>query len=197
LFILGFISTFINYILPLVPLAVLSTVFLFRFADDRRVALAAGLAALLGILNGFTGDVYLEWVLTGSLVSCLLLVLPSYWGIRKEGMAALLAIWVLGCAFKTQNYWRKPPDPNRVWVLAVLAHPAVYPGEALYFVGEETDARALEFYSDYQIYPLSQLPRTQPDGALLFEYQKKVIFLPYPQKALRDSALKGDISLKK
>jgi len=54
-FILGFIATFINYLLPLVPLAALSTVFLFRFADDRRVALAAGLAALLGILNGFTG----------------------------------------------------------------------------------------------------------------------------------------------
>ena len=97
LFILVFISTFINYILPLVPLAALSTVFLFRFADDRRVVLAAVLAAMLGLLNGFACDIYLPWVLAGSFVSCLLLVLPSSWGLRKEWMIVFLMIWVLGC----------------------------------------------------------------------------------------------------
>jgi len=195
LFILVFITTFINYILPLLPLAALSTVFLFRFADDRRVALAAVLGALLGLLNGFTGDDYLQWVLAGSFISCLLLVLPSTWGLRKEWMVALLAVWVLGCGFKTQDYWSHPPDPNRVWVLAVQAHPALYPGEPLYFVGEETDARVLEYYSDYKVYPLSQIPLVQPDGALLFEYEKQAVYLPCPQKALRDNDLKGDISL--
>lgn len=182
LFILVFIATFINYILPLVPVAVLSVAFLFRFADDRRVALAAGLAALLGLLNGFMGDEYLQWILVGSFVICLLLALPRTWGFRKEWMGALLTLWVLGCGFKTQDYWRNPPDPNRVWVLAVLAHPALYPGEPLYFVGEETDARVLEFYSDYKIYPLSQIPLERPDGALLFANNNNVIYLPRPQK---------------
>jgi hypothetical protein len=112
-------------------------------------------------------------------------------------MAVFLAVWALGCGFKTQYYWRHPPDPNRVWVLAVQAHPALYPGEPLYFVGEEPDARALEFYSDYKVYPLSQIPFQQPDGALLFEYENKAVYLPCPQKALLDSDLKGDISLQK
>jgi len=161
------------------------------------VVFAAGLAILLGILNGFTGDIYLQWVLAGSFVSCLFLVLPASWSFRKEWMGSFLALWVLFCGFKTQAYWRNPPDPNRVWVLAVLAHPAVYPGEPLYFVGEETDARVLEYYCDYQIYPLSQLPPSQPNGALLFEYQKQVVFLPYPQKALDDTPAKDNISLKK
>jgi 4-amino-4-deoxy-L-arabinose transferase-like glycosyltransferase len=183
LFIVVFISTFINYILPLLPVATLSVAFLFRFANDRRVALAAGLAALLGLLNGFTGDEYLPWVLSGSFIICLLLTLPSSWGLRKEWMGALLTIWILGCGFKTQDYWRNPPDPNRVWVLAVLTHPALYPGEPLYFVGEETDARVLEFYSDYKIYPLPQLPAKQPDGALLFAYDKRVVYLPKPLKS--------------
>ncbi len=195
LFILVFISTLINYFLPLVPLAALSIVFLFRFADDRRVALAAVLAALLGLLNGFTGDEYLEWVLAGSFICCLLLVLPFSWGFRKEWMIALLAVWVLGCGFKTQDYWRNPPDPNRVWVLAVLNHPALYPGEPLYFVGEEPDARALEFYSNYKVYSLSQIPTQQPNGALLFEYEKNAVYLPYPQKMLQNNDLKGDISV--
>jgi len=178
LFILVFIATFINYILPLVPVAVLSAAFLFRFADDRRVALAAGLAALLGLLNGFTGDEYLRWILSGSFIICLLLAFPSSWGFRKEWMAALLAVWFLGCGYKTGEYWCNPPDPNRVWVLSVMTHPAIYPGEPLYFVGEETDARVLEFYSSYKIYTLSQIPAKQPDGALLFAYDKKVVYLP-------------------
>jgi hypothetical protein len=182
LFILIFIATFINYILPLVPVAALSMAFLFRFADDRRVALAAGLAALLGLLNGFAGDTYLQWVLIGSFIVCLLLALPSSWGFRKEWMIALLTLWVLGCGYKTQDYWRHPPDPNRVWVLAVLTHPALYRGEPLYFVGEETDARALEFYSDYKIYPIFKIPAERPAGALLFAYKKQVIYLPDPQK---------------
>jgi 4-amino-4-deoxy-L-arabinose transferase-like glycosyltransferase len=182
LFILVFIATFINYILPLVPVAVLSVAFLFRFADDRRVALAAGLASLLGLLNGFTGDEYLQWILMSSFVICLLLALPLSWGFRKEWMGLLMTAWVLGCGFKTQDYWRNPPDPNRVWVLAVLAHPALYPGEPLYFVGEETDARVLEFYSDYKIHSLSQLPMERPDGALLFATNSNVIYLPQPQK---------------
>jgi 4-amino-4-deoxy-L-arabinose transferase-like glycosyltransferase len=185
LFILVFISTFINYILPLVPVSALSAAFLFRFADDRRVALAAGLAALLGLLSGFTGDEYFLWVFSGSFAICLLLVLPQSWGLRKEAMAALLAVWVLGCGFKTQDYWRNPPDPNRVWVLAVLSHPALYRGEPLYFVGEETDARVLEFYSDYQIYPLPQIPAQQPDGALLFADDKRVVYLPMPSKNIK------------
>ncbi len=178
LFILVFIATFINYILPLVPVAVLSTAFLFRFANDRRVALTGGLAVLLGLLNGFTNDEYLLLVLSASFIICLFLALPSSWGFRKEWMAALLAVWFLGCGFKTQDYWRNPPDPNRVWVLSVLAHPALYPGEPLYFVGEETDARVLEFYSKYKIYTLSQIPAKQPDGALLFAYNKQVVYLP-------------------
>jgi hypothetical protein len=186
LFIVVFISTFINYILPLFPVAALSAAFLFRFADDHRVVLAGGLAALLGLLNGFTGDEYLQWILIGSVIICLLLALPSNWGLRKEWMAALLMVWILGCGFKTQDYWRNPPDPNRVWVLAVLTHPALYPGEPLYFVGEETDARVLEFYSDYKIYPLPQLPTQQPDGALLFASDKRVVFLPRPQKPLKN-----------
>src|SRR5665213_3173431 len=195
LFILVFIATFINYILPLVPVAALSVVFLFRFADDRRIALAAGLAALLGLLNGFAGDTYLQWVLSGSFMVCLLLALPSSWGVRKEWMFVLLTLWVLGCGYKTQDYWRHPPDPNRVWVLAVLTHPALYRGEPLYFVGEETDARALEFYSDYKIYPISKLPAERPDGALLFAYKRQVIYLPYPQKALKNRGpMKGHIS---
>lgn len=185
-FILLFIATFINYILPLVPVAALSVAFLFRFADDRRVALAAGLAALLGLLNGYAGDEYFQWVLSGSFIVCLLLALPSSWGLRKEWTAVLLMIWVLGCGYKTQDYWRHPPDPNRVWVLAVLTHPALYFREPLYFVGEETDARALEFYSDYKIHPISKLPAEQPKGALLFAYKKQVIYLPYPQKALKN-----------
>src|SRR5665213_2255867 len=186
LFILIFIATFINYILPLVPVAALSVAFIFRFADDRRIALAAGLAALLGLLNGFTGDEYILWVLSGSFIVCFLLALPSSWGLRKEWTAVLLMVWALGCGFKTLHYWRNPPDPNRVWVLAVLTHPALYRGEPLYFVGEETDARALEFYSDYKIHSISKLPAERPDGALLFAYKKQVIYFPYPQKALKN-----------
>ncbi len=198
-FILIFIATFINYILPLLPLAVLSLTFLYRYRDDRRVVLAVLLAVLMGILNGFGGDFFVEWVLAGSFVSCLLLVLSSSWGLSKEWLPLFLVVLFLACGIKTQSYWRNPPDPNRAWVWAVLTHPAVYPGEPLYFVGEETDARVLEFYSDYQVFPLAQLPTLQPDGAILFQYQKQVFFLPYPQKALRvrDSGVKGNISLKK
>lgn len=186
LFILVFIATFINYILPLAPVAALSVAFLFRFADDRRVALTTGLAMLLGLLNGFTGDGNILWVLSGSFIVCLLLALPPTWGLRKEWAVVLLIFWVLGCGFKTQDYWRHPPDPNRVWVLAVLTHPALYRGEPLYFVGEETDARALEFYSDYKIFPISKLPAERPEGALLFAYKNQAIYLPYPQKALKN-----------
>lgn len=177
-FILFFIATLINYLLPLLPVAALSLVFLFRFEEERRVILAGTIAALLGLLNGLTQDEYVTWVLAGSFICCLLLVLPSQWGLRRGWLIGALAIWSLGAGTKALSYWFNPPDPNRVWVLAVLEHPAEYPGQNLYFVGEDTDARVLEFYSDYHVISLAQMPTEQPaDGALLFRDQNRAVYL--------------------
>jgi hypothetical protein len=59
-----------------------------------------------------------------------------------------------------------------------LAHPAQVKGEPLLFVGEETDARVLEFYSDYQVKSMDQLPPNRPAQAILFSEDRQAIFLP-------------------
>ncbi len=182
-FILFFIATLINYLLPLLPVAALSLAFLFRFEEEKRVILAATFAAFLGLVNGLTQDEYALWVLVGSFVCCFLLVLPAQWGPRRTWLVGALVLWSMGTGIKAFSYWIDPPDPNRIWVLAVLEHPAEYPGQNLYFVGEETDARVLEFYSNYHVISLAQMPTEQPeDGALLFRNQNRAVYL-FPSRA--------------
>jgi hypothetical protein len=177
-FILAFIATLINYLLPLVPVAALSLAFLIRYRDDRRVAAAGILAALLGVLNGFTGFQHAAEIFWVSLGLCAFVVFPIDWGLRKGWLTAVLTVSIIASAWNAQAYWRNPPDPNRVWVAAVLTYPARYRGEPLLFVGEHTDARVLEFYSDYQVIPLSQKPSKRPVEALLFQHGSEAVYLP-------------------
>jgi hypothetical protein len=79
-----------------------------------------------------------------------------------------------------QDYLRHPPDPNHAWVAAVRIHPAKYRGEPLLFVGEEPDARALEFYSDYKVQAVSRFPVRRPAQALLFSHGNQAVFYPAP-----------------
>jgi hypothetical protein len=181
LFLLGFMSTLINYLLPLVPVAVLVLSILLRDSKDGRAGLAAFLAACLGSFNGWTGSEFAGTVLVAAIGICLLHLLPE--GAIRSGMGKRWARigfsgLVVACGWNAQDYLRHPPDPNRVWVAAVSAHPARFKGEPLWFVGEHTDGRALEFYSGYEVRELEALPRERPREAVLFQHGGKAVFLP-------------------
>jgi 4-amino-4-deoxy-L-arabinose transferase-like glycosyltransferase len=184
LFLLTGIATLINYLLPLVPVAALSTAFIWRCRQEAGVAFAATLMALLGVLNGLTHFEYAGFVLAAVSVVAVIPFLP--WRPKLGSVWALLflMVLVLVSVWKVHAYWCNPPDPNRVWVLAVLAHPARYPGETLLFVGEHTDARVLEFYGDYHVIPIDRLPPKRPHAAILFQEGDKAVFLPALEKSL-------------
>ncbi len=190
-FILVFIATLINYLLPLVPAAALSAALLIRFRDDVRVAAAGSLAALLGALNGFSGFQCAAEVFWVSWGLCVFLIFPRGWGLWKGWLTAALTVAIIASAWNAQAYWQNPPDPNRVWVAAVLTYPARYHREPLLFVGEHTDARVLEFYSDYQVIPISGKPLKRPAEALLFQYGNEAVYFPAlkaaPQTSLNSS----------
>jgi 4-amino-4-deoxy-L-arabinose transferase-like glycosyltransferase len=179
-FILFFMTTLINYFLPLVPVAALSLAFLVKAQSESKVRLATGLALLLGLLSGLSGTQYWIEILALSFLVGLIPFLPETKSLclKASWVYALTAAWALGAGWKAQDYLRHPPDPNRVWVAAVLAHPARMKGEPLLFLGEETDARALEFYSDYQVEPIDQLPPKRPEQAVLFSVDRQAVFLP-------------------
>ena len=66
------------------------------------------------------------------------------------------------CAFvawRVAPYFRHPSDPNAAIVEAVMAHPARFESEPLLYAGEHTDARALEFYSQYRVLGVDRLPQ--------------------------------------
>jgi hypothetical protein len=179
-FILFFMADLINYFLPLVPVGVLAFVFLTKALAENPVRLGLGLALLLGLFNGWAGYPYGLWIFLASLLVGLLPLVSRSRTLspRPSWLYALAALWIFSLAWKAQDYLRHPPDPNRVWVAAVLAHPAQTPGQPLLFVGEHTDARALEFYGDYQVEPISQLPAERPAQAILFSLDRRAIFLP-------------------
>jgi 4-amino-4-deoxy-L-arabinose transferase-like glycosyltransferase len=178
LFLLVFMITLINYILPLVPVAVLSLSFLFRHPEEGRVRLAAVLACLLCAFNGWANDQYAAMILTASFILGALPFLPVSWRLGRRWFYAALGLLLLANGIKTQHYLRHPPDPNHAWVAAVLAHPARYRGETLLFLGDPTNARALEFYSDYQVKPIFQMPSERPSEAILFQSQNEAVFYP-------------------
>jgi 4-amino-4-deoxy-L-arabinose transferase-like glycosyltransferase len=180
-FILCFLATLINYLLPLAPLAALSVAFILRARDDFRVVAAGSLAFLLSILNGFTPDHFMTAKVMMAFGLCGLLALPAKWVFFKK-IASLFCLpiifLILAAGFTAQNYLRHPPDPNHAWVAAVLKYPARYRGEPLFFLGEHTDGRALEFYSDYNVKAISQMPPKRPKDALLFGNGNEAVFLP-------------------
>ncbi len=180
IFIIFFMTTLINYFLPLVPIAVLSLAFLVKAQSESKIRLATGLALLLGLLSGLSETQYLIEIFALSLLVGLIPFLPETkkLSLKASWVYAFTAVWILGAGWKTQDYLRHPPDPNRVWAAAVLAHPAQRKGQPLLFLGEETDARALEFYSDYQVEPIDQLPPKRPEQAVLFSVDRQAVFLP-------------------
>lgn len=177
-----FMATLINYFLPLMAVGVLGLAFLIRFQSEPRVRLAGILSLLLALLNGSTEFRYMEWVFISSLLIGCLPFIPifSRKALKPYWVYGLSALWFAALGYKAQDYLRHPPDPNRVWVAEVLAHPAQTKGQPLLFVGKETDARALEFYSDYKVTALDQFPTTRPAEALLFEVNHRAVFLPAP-----------------
>lgn len=178
LFLLVFMITLINYILPLVPVAALSLSFLFRHPEEGRVRFAAVSACLLCAFNGWANDQYAALILAASFVLGALPFLPVSWKLGPRWFYAAFGLLLLANGIKTQHYLRYPPDPNHAWVAAVLAHPAGYRGEPLLFLGDPTNARALEFYSDYQVKPIFQMPSERPPEAILFQSQNEAVFFP-------------------
>jgi len=179
-FILSFMAILINYLFPLVPVAALAPVFIFRHSERPKVALAGALACLLGVMSGWGGDSYLSVLLGFSfgLILLALLPVPWHWAAARKVFELSLVVLLLAAGLKAQDYLRHPPDPNHAWVAAVLAHPARYSGEPLLFVGEHTNARALEFYSGYRVTALYQLPSERPKEAILFPHQNEAVFYP-------------------
>lgn len=180
-----FMATLINYFLPLMAVGVLGLAFLVRFQPEPRARFAGALALLLALLNGWTGYRYMEWIFILSLLIGCLPFIPnlSQKTLKLYWVYGLSLLWLASLGYKAQDYLRHPPDPNRVWVAEVLAHPAQTKGQPLLFVGEETDARALEFYSDYKVKALDHFPPTRPTEALLFEVNHRAVFLPAPDSS--------------
>jgi 4-amino-4-deoxy-L-arabinose transferase-like glycosyltransferase len=178
LFLLTLMVTLINYILPLIPVTALSLSFLFRRPEEGRVRIAALLACLLCAFNGWADDQHAALILTASLILGVLPFLPVSWKLGSQWFYAAFALLLLANGIKAQHYLRYPPDPNHAWVAAVLAHPASYRGEPLLFLGDPTNARALEFYSDYQVKPIFQMPAQRPPEAILFSSQNEAVFFP-------------------
>ncbi len=180
IFILFFMATLINYLLPLVPVAALSLAFIVKAQSEAKVRLASGLALLLGLLSALSSTQYLFEIFILSLLVGLIPFVPETKkpALKASWVYALTAVWILGLGWKAQDYLRHPPDPNRVWVAAVLAHPAQVKGQPLLFLGEEPDARVLAFYSDYQVQPIDHLPPQRPEQAVLFSLDRQAVFLP-------------------
>jgi 4-amino-4-deoxy-L-arabinose transferase-like glycosyltransferase len=182
LFLLLVLSTLINYILPLLPIAALSVAFLFRHREEGWVRTALALSCLLGAMNGWTHEEYKGWILAGSLVIGCLPFFPNIGKINSRWFSTPLVLLLLVNGIKNQDYLRHPPDPNHAWVAAVLKHPAPHRGDPLLFVGDHTNARVLEYYCDYHVIPVPSLPPLQPPAALLFQYQNEAVFLTAPEK---------------
>jgi 4-amino-4-deoxy-L-arabinose transferase-like glycosyltransferase len=179
LFLIFFMNILINYFLPLMVVAVWGVAFIPKYLAEPGGRLVTGLTLLLALLNGFSGYHYMGEVLALSALLALAPWLPlSGLELSRRWVGALALVFTACVAFKAQDYLRHPPDPNHAWVAAVLKYPAKNPGEPLLFVGEEPDARALEFYSDYAVTCLDQLPSQRPAQALLFKAGPEAVFLP-------------------
>ena len=180
LFLIFFMNTLINYFLPWMAVAAWSLVFIAKNGGEPGVKLGLGAALLAAFLNGWSGGFYGNEALALGFLAAPLPFIPRKQPLGRGWIAALLVLWFLSAAYQAQDYLRHPPDPNHAWVAAVLKYPAQTPGQPLLFVGEETDARALEFYSDYAVTCLTQLPPQRPAQALLFKAGPEAVFLPPP-----------------
>ncbi|HUO58918.1 MAG TPA: glycosyltransferase family 39 protein [bacterium] len=177
-FILWGMATLINYLLPLSGAAAVGLGFLFRSQGKNQDHWAAVSAFLLAMLNGLTDNRWASLIFPLSFAPCLFPLNHFLPGLKPFWFRAGAVTLMVTASYGALDYWRHPPDPNHAWVATVLAHPARYPGEPLIFVGENTDARALEFYCDYRIQAVDDLPRQRPNEAILFGHEKEAVFFP-------------------
>jgi 4-amino-4-deoxy-L-arabinose transferase-like glycosyltransferase len=181
LLLLCFTGTLINYLLPLLPACVLLLAFALRFHREPRVGLGLALAICIAAVNGWNRYSLIEIKLVLSFAAAAVSCLPArFFDDKAKGVFCLLALllWLGAATFKAQAYWRNPPDPNGGLVEAVLAHPPRAAGEKLLFLGEHTDARAIQFYTSYQVVVWEGPWPSHIRGPALIKANGKAVFIP-------------------
>jgi hypothetical protein len=167
--------------LLLLPACVLPVAFALRHHREPRVGLGLALAICVAAVNGLNRysliEIKLVLSIAAAVVSCLP---PRFFDDKAKGVFCLLAaaFWTGAAAYKAQDYWRNPPDPNGGLVEEVLAHPPRVSGEKLLFLGEHTDARAIQFYTSYRVVALEGPWPSEIQGPALLKANGKAVFIP-------------------
>jgi 4-amino-4-deoxy-L-arabinose transferase-like glycosyltransferase len=181
LFLFSFMYPLINYLFPILSSCVLLLAFALRNRREPRLGLGLALALCVAAINGLNRYSLIEIKLVLSCVAAAVSCLPArFFDDKAKGVSCLLALalWLGVSAFKVQDYWRNPPDPNGVLVEAVLAHPPKAAGEKLLFLGEHTDARAIQFYTPYQVVAREGAWPRELKGPALLKANGKAVFIP-------------------
>jgi len=176
--IVGSMVPLINYLLPLLPFGAVGLSFLLKWGRDQAPGWVGSLL-VIAALNGPWVQGWMVAILALAAMALPWIQAPFPWVPRAVRILGLSSLGLLAMV-QAQSYLRHPPDPCRVWVEAVLRHPAGAPSENLFFVGDHTEARVLRFYSRYQVVALDRFPSVRPPGALLFQQGPSAVFLPAP-----------------